>query len=93
MVDVRVNIEYKRAPTPAWKDSEIRSTHVVDRMRLRGIGIQNIKEAVLYGAKKLREDGSIVAEYRWYKIVYREFNLNTFRKIYPITILFIENER
>ena len=85
METLRVNIEFKR--TSPWNDTEKRSEHLIDRMELRGIGVSNIKEAVSYGAKKLRNDGSIVAEYRWYKIVYREFNLHGFKKIYPITVL------
>ena len=86
-----MNVEYKKAPTRHWDDGENRALHVLDRMRLRGVGILNIKDAVNYGAKKIREDGSIVAEYRWYKVVYREFKLEQFKKIYPITVL-LENE-
>ncbi len=92
MREVRINIAYKKLPSEKWDDSEKRSFHIIDRMQLRGIGINNIKDAVSYGAKKLREDGSIVAEYRWYKVVYREFNLDQFKKIYPITLLFAEDE-
>lgn len=91
MVEVRVNVEYKKAPAPSWRDSDQRALHVSDRMRLRGIGIMNIKDAINYGAKKMRDDGSIVAEYRWYKVVYREFKVEQFKKIYPITVL-LEDE-
>ena len=92
MSDIRVNVEYKRTPGKSWLDSEKRADHVVDRMQLRGIGTNNIKDAVNFGAKKLREDGSIIAEYRWYKIIYREFNLTEFKKIYPITVLLADHE-
>lgn len=91
MNEIKVNIECKSPKKKGWEDSKERSLHVIDRMQLRGIGINNIKEAVKYGAKKLRKDGSIVAEYRWYSIVYREFILPDFKKIYPITVL-LENE-
>ena len=45
------------------------------------------KEAVQKGAKKIRQDQSIVAEFRWFKVIYREFRFNNIRKIYPITVL------
>ena len=89
MSEIRVNIEYQNIKK--WEDSVKRSEHAIDRMQLRGIGIMNIKDAVRYGAKKLRADGSIVAEYRWFKVVYRQFDLEKFKKIYPITVL-LENE-
>lgn len=92
MGEIRVNVEYRSLPGKRWTDSERRSDHAIDRMQLRGIGIANIKDAVHFGAKKLREDGSIVAEYRWYKIVYREFTLENFKKIYPITVLHADHE-
>lgn len=56
-------------------------------MRLRGITKDNIKEAVQKGAKTLRKDNSIVAEFRWFRVIYREFKLNEIRKIYPITVI------
>ncbi len=87
MSEVRVNVEYKSIFPQTWKDSENRSQHVIDRMQLRGIGINNIKEAVNLGAKTLREDGSVVARHKWYAVIYREFDLPTFKKIYPITVL------
>lgn len=89
MGEVRVNVEQKKSSR--WDDSRQRSEHVIDRMQLRGIGIMNIIDAVKYGAKKLREDGSLIAEYRWYKVVYREFHLQNYKKIYPITVL-LEHE-
>lgn len=89
MNELRINTEYRGIPR--WHDSTERSKHVIDRMQLRGIGIMNIKDAVRYGAKKLREDGSIIASYRWYKVVYRQFDCARFAKIYPITVL-LEHE-
>lgn len=70
-----------------WKDSEKRAEHVLNRMKLRGIGDREIKQAIHIGAKQIREDKSIVAEYRWYKVVYREYVLENIRKIYPITVI------
>ncbi len=71
----------------SWKDSEKRVEHVFDRMQLRGIGSQQIKEAVQKGAKQIKQDGSIVAEYRWFRVAYRELQLENTRKIYPITVM------
>ena len=39
------------------------------------------------GAKKIRKDGSIIAEFRWFKVIYREFKVKDIRKIYPITVM------
>lgn len=91
MQNIRVNIEYRRAPSSRWEDSERRAEHAVDRLQQRGVGIHNIKEAVQYGAKTIRADGSIIAKYRWYSVVYREFILPEFKKIYPITVLLDNN--
>lgn len=91
MQTLRVNIECKSIQKK-WEDSEKRADHVIDRMELRGIGINQIKDAVAYGAKQIRNDGSMVATYRWYRVVYREFILPNFKKIYPITVL-LEREK
>jgi len=84
-MDLVVNANYKCIG--GWKDSEKRAEHVLDRMKLRGIGDHEIKQAIQMGAKQIREDKSIVAEYRWYKIVYREYVFGNIRKIYPITVI------
>lgn len=85
MVELVVNINFKS--TPKWKDFKKRSEHVSDRMMDRGIGISQIKEAVTRGAKKLMPDKTIHAEYKWYKVVYREFMLKDTKKVYPITVI------
>ena len=85
MPEIKVNIAFRN--TKIHQDSSVRSEHIFDRMRLRGITKENIKEAVQKGAKQMREDKSIIAEFRWFKVVYREFRVNTVRKIYPITVL------
>lgn len=90
MQNLRVNTEYKSIQKK-WIDSERRAEHAVDRMQLRGVGINQIKDAVAFGAKQIRPDGSIIATYRWYKVVYREFTLSELKKIYPITVL-LEHE-
>jgi len=84
-MNIKVNI-YFRSVRP-FKDSKKRSEHLIDRMRLRGIGIDQIKEAVKKGAKNIREDGSVISEFRWFRIVYRELRLGDIKKIYPITVM------
>jgi len=84
-VDIRVNVNFRRIGK--WADSAKRADHVFDRMRLRGIGIDHIAEAVRQGAKTIRKDGSILARHKWFCVVYREFRLADVRKIYPITVM------
>ena len=85
MKKIKLNVAFRNIYR--WKDSENRSNHVFDRMQLRGIGKENILDAVMKGAKRIRKDGSIVAEFRWFKVVYREFRINNVQKIYPITVM------
>ena len=85
MAEVRINIGFRNVHS--FKDSERRSEHIFERMRLRGITLENIREAVQKGAKRLREDKSIVAEFRWFKVIYREILFGDVRKIYPITVI------
>jgi len=86
-MDIIVNIGFKKSQTGKWDDSMKRAKHLSERLSLRGIGVNNIKEAVQKGSKKLRSDGSIVAEFRWCRVIYREFYLKEFKKIYPITVM------
>ncbi len=84
-MEIVVNANYRNIS--GWKDSERRAEHVLDRMKLRGIGDHEIKQAIQMGAKQIRDDNSIIAEYRWYKVIYREYVLEKVRKIYPITVI------
>ena len=85
MDNIRINVAFRN--TKKHFDSEKRSEHVFERMKLRGIGRDQIKDALNKGAKRLRSDGSIVAEYRWFKVIYREFRIKGMRKVYPITVI------
>ena len=85
MDNIRLNVAFKSSNK--WKDSSRRSEHVFDRMQSRGIGRENILDAIRKGAKKLRKDGPVIAEFRWFKVIYREFNVKGTRKIYPITVI------
>lgn len=84
---ILINIDYEKIYKKKWIDTIKRVKHLAERMKLRGIDTDHIKEAVKKGAKKLRSDGTIVTEFRWYKIIYREFNLKNIKKIYPITVI------
>ena len=84
-MEIEVNVKYKSIKK--WEDSIKRVEHIVDRMQLRGIFESQIEEAVQKGAKILRKDGSLIAEYRWFKVIYRQFQLENVRKIYPITVM------
>lgn len=84
-MEIEVNVKYKSIKK--WKDSIKRVRHIVDRMQLRGIFEEQIEEAVQKGAKRLRRDGSIIAEYRWFRVIYRQFQLEDVIKIYPITVI------
>ncbi len=84
-MDIKINTAFRNIKD--WKDSEKRTEHVFDRMKLRGIGLEQIKEAILKGAKQIRDDKSIIVSYRWYKVIYREFRVKNIRKIYPITVM------
>lgn len=85
MDNIRINIAYRNVHR--WKDSRKRSDHIFERMKLRGIGVDQIKDAVSKGVKRIRKDSSIIAEYRWFKVVYREFIVKNIKKIYPITVI------
>lgn len=85
MTEIKINIAFRNIYR--HQDSTKRSEHIFERMCLRGITVENIKEAVQKGPKMIRKDKSIVAEYRWFKVIYREFHLGDIRKIYPITVI------
>jgi len=85
MDEIKLNIAFRSMNK--WDDSKKRSEHIFDRMQLRGIGRDNILDAIKKGTKKIRKDGSIISEFRWFKVVYREFRIKNTRKIYPITVM------
>ena len=85
MTEIKINIAFRNIKQHT--DSEKRTEHIFERMKLRGITKENIKEAVQKGPKRIREDNSIVVEFRWFKVIYREFRLNEIRKVYPITVM------
>ena len=84
-MEIKIDIAFRSLTQ--WDDSVKRAEHIFDRMKLRGIGIEQIREAIKKGPKKIRKDGSIIAEYRWFRVIYREFQFKDIRKIYPITVM------
>lgn len=84
-MEIKVNVSFRNVKK--WHDSEKRAEHVFDRMRSRGIGVDNVIDAVRKGAKRIRKDGSVMAEYRWFGVAYREFIIGEIKKIYPITVI------
>ena len=84
-MEIKINVAFRNLKM--WQDSEKRSEHVFDRMKERAVTVDNIKEAITKGAKRVRVDKSIIAEFRWLKVAYREFIVNKTRKIYPITVI------
>ena len=51
-MDIKVNVSFQKLPK--YQDSETRAVHAFERMRLRGIGVTNIKDAVKPHAVKRR---------------------------------------
>lgn len=86
-MDIKININYQNLENKNWIDSTNRSEHILNKMINRGIGIELIKEAIIKGSKMLRPDKSIISEYRWFKVIYREFEINNLKKVYPITVM------
>lgn len=84
-MEIKVNVAFRNVKM--WQDSEKRSEHVFDRMKDRAVSVDHIKEAVRKGAKHVRADKSIITEFRWLKVAYREFIINKTKKIYPITVI------
>ena len=85
MGTININIAFRNIRMHA--DSEKRAVRIFERMRLQGITIQNVRDAIQKGPKMIKPDQTIIAYYRWYAVVYREFYLGRIRKIYPITAL------
>ena len=64
-----------------------RSKHAIERMILRGISQQEVRDAIIKGKKKKKGHGLIEAFIRYYSIIYEEkiYKKQNVRKIFPIT--------
>ena len=49
----------------------ILTKHARERMILRGISLEEVKNAILKGNKRV-QDGKIVAAYRYFEVVYKK---------------------
>jgi hypothetical protein len=49
----------------------ILTKHARERMVLRGISLEEVKNAILKGSKRI-QDGKIVAAYRYFEVVYKK---------------------
>ncbi|MEE8168593.1 MAG: DUF4258 domain-containing protein [Candidatus Hydrothermarchaeales archaeon] len=64
-----------------------RCKHCLERMWLRGISVQDVRESILKGKKvRQKETKLIEAFYKYYSVVYDEKNFKKIRKIYPVTV-------
>ena len=66
-----------------------RCKHAIERMWLRGISMDEVKDAILKGKKVKQKDTRLVETfYRFFSVVYDEqiFKEKKIRKIYPITV-------
>ena len=80
-MDVRINWDHKRAK------------HAIERMTLRGVSADEVREAVLKGKKVIQKDTKLYESFfRYYSVVYDEyiFKATQIRKIYPVTVKFWE---
>ena len=51
--------------------SIILTKHARERMVLRGISLEEVKDAIMKGGKRI-QDGKIVATYRYFEVVYKK---------------------
>ena len=51
--------------------SIILTEHARERMVARGISLEEVKDAILKGSKRI-QDGKIVATYRYFEVVYKK---------------------
>ncbi len=66
-----------------------RCKHAIERMWLRGVSMDEVKDAIIKGKKSRQADtGLVEAFYSFFSVVYDEYVLknNEMRKIYPVTV-------
>jgi len=76
-VELKINWNHKRCK------------HALERMWLRGISMDEVKDAIVKGKKVKQKDiGLIETFYRFFSVVYDEqiFKEKKIRKVYPITV-------
>ena len=76
-VELKINWNHKRCK------------HAIERMWLRGVSTDEVKDAIIKGKKsKQMNTGLVEAFYRFFSVVYDEQLLKNqeMRKIYPVTV-------
>lgn len=76
-MELKINWEHKRVK------------HAVERMWLRGVSVEDVKEAILKGKKVVqKETGLIQALFKRYAVVYDEkvYRKEGLRKVFPVTV-------
>ncbi len=75
-MELKINWDHKRVK------------HVIERMWLRGISMNEIRTAIRKGQKKRQDEGIIEAFYSYFSVVYAEkfFKDSEIHKIYPVTV-------
>ncbi len=76
-VELKINWNHKRCK------------HAIERMWLRGVSTDEVKDAIIKGKKsKQMNTGLVEAFYRFFSVVYDEQVLKNkeMRKIYPVTV-------
>jgi hypothetical protein len=76
-VELKINWNHKRCK------------HALERMWLRGISMDEVKDAIVKGKKvKQKNTGLMETFYRFFSVVYDEqrFREKEIRKVYPITV-------
>ncbi len=66
-----------------------RCKHAIERMWLRGVSMDEVKDAIIKGKKsKQTNTGLVEAFYSFFSVVYDEHALKDkeIRKIYPVTV-------
>lgn len=76
LMDLKINWSHRRCG------------HAIERMWLRGISREEVKQAVLKGQKIRQKTGLIEAFFGHYSVVFEEFlfQKNKIRKVYPVTV-------
>ena len=70
-----------------WDHKRVK--HAIERMTIRGITANEVKEAIVKGRKVTQEETKLIESYfRYFSVVYDEQILKktNLRKIYPITV-------
>lgn len=66
-----------------------RAKHMIERMWLRGISREEVKQAILSGQKRMqKETGLMESLFSFYSVIYDEcvYSKEKIRKVFPVTV-------